>query len=489
MEKGFVQMTNNVGRAIDDDNNVTSVGPRGPLLLQDVWFLEKLGAFDRERIPERVVHARGSGAHGTFTATADISKYTKAKVFKKGSKTPIFFRFSTVAPEKGGADAVRDPRGFAMKFYTEDGNWDLVGNNTPIFFIRDPYKFPDFIHTQKRNPRTDLPDPTAVWDFWSQNPESLHQVTYVMGDRGIPSSFRKMNGYGSHSFSFINDKNQRFWVKFHLHSMQGVHNLTNEEASALLGKDLNSHQRDLYEHIEKKDYPKWKVSIQIMPEDEAKDKNYAFDVTKVWPHKDYPLMEVGMVELNRNPENYFAEVEQAAFNPGHIVEGIGFSPDRLLQGRLYSYGDTQRYRLGVNHSQLPINRARNGVAIHNVNRDGFMTNGFYGSKMNYSPSGLPGYKDNRKLIEPNLDMSKFEKETAINHWDYREYDSDYYTQPGNLFRLFSKEQKERLCNTIAGMLIHVPESVVKAQMPHFEKADKAYAEGVKKAMEAMKKKA
>ncbi|STQ86276.1 catalase [Helicobacter muridarum] len=477
MAKEFVQMTTTTGRPVYDNQNVMSVGPRGPLLLQDVWYLEKLAAFDRERIPERVVHAHGSGAHGVFEATADISKYSKAKVFVKGTKTPMFIRFSTVAPEKGSADAVRDPRGFAVKFYTQEGNWDLVGNNTPIFFIRDPLKFPDFIHSQKRDPKKGVQDPEMWWDFWCQTPESLHQVTYLMGDRGIPATYRHMNGYGSHTFSLINAKNQRFWVKFHFHTLQGIKNLTNEEAAAVRAKDMDSHQRDLYESIERRDYPKWRVSIQVMPESDAKTYRFhPFDVTKIWSHKDYPLIEIGIMTLNRNPENYFAEVEQSALNPANIVPGIGFSPDRLLQGRLFSYGDTQRYRLGVNHHQLPINASK--VAINNTVRDGFMTNGSYGSMRNYNPSVLPGYKDSWNLKEPILDPSTFEKETRLAKWDYREEDNDYYTQPGDLYRLMKPDEKERLCQTIAGTMKGIDSRIIKIQLEHFRKADPAYGKRV-----------
>ncbi|RDU73109.1 catalase [Helicobacter aurati] len=477
MAQDFVQLTTTTGRPVYDNQNVMSVGPRGPLLLQDVWYLEKLAAFDRERIPERVVHAHGSGAHGVFEATADISRYSKAKVFVKGTKTPMFIRFSTVAPERGSADAVRDPRGFAVKFYTKEGNWDLVGNNTPIFFIRDPYKFPDFIHSQKRDPKKGVQDPETWWDFWSQTPESLHQVTYLMGDRGIPASYRHMNGYGSHTFSLINAKNQRFWVKFHFHTLQGIKNLTNEEAAAIRAKDTDSHQRDLFDSIERRDFPRWRVSIQVMPESDAKTYRFhPFDVTKIWSHKDYPLIEIGIMTLNRNPENYFAEVEQAAFAPANIVPGIGFSPDRLLQGRLFAYGDTHRYRLGANHHQLPINAPK--VPVTSTVRDGFMTNGAYGSMRNYNPSILPGYKDDWKLKEPILDPNVFEQETRLAQWDYREDDNDYYTQAGDLYRLMKPEEKERLCQTIAGTMKGIDSRIIKVQLGHFKKADPAYGNRV-----------
>ncbi len=364
------KLTTAGGAPVPDNQNVMTAGRRGPMLLQDVWFLEKLAHFDREVIPERRMHAKGSGAYGTFTVTHDITKYTKAKIFSAvGKKTDLFVRFSTVAGERGAADAERDIRGFAIKFYTEEGNWDLVGNNTPVFFLRDPLKFPDLNHAVKRDPRTNLRSARNNWDFWTSLPEALHQITITMSDRGIPASYRHMHGFGSHTFSFINAKNERFWVKFHLRCQQGIKNLTDAEAEALVGKDRESHQRDLYESIEKGDFPRWKLFIQVMPEkDAAKCPYNPFDLTKVWFHKDYPLIEVGVMELNRNPENYFAEVEQAAFNPANVVPGIGFSPDKMLQGRLFSYGDAQRYRLGVNHDQIPVNAPR--CPVHSYHRDG-----------------------------------------------------------------------------------------------------------------------
>lgn len=473
-----VTLTNATGTPIGNNQNSLTFGPRGPMLLQNTWFLEKLAHFDRERIPERVVHAKGSGAYGVFTVTNDITKYTKAKIFGKvGKKTPCFFRFSTVAGERGAADAERDPRGFAMKFYTEEGNWDLVGNNTPVFFVRDPLKFPDFIHTQKRDPKTNLRSATNAWDFWSLHPESLHQVTITMSDRGIPKSYRHMHGFGSHTFSFINNKNERFWVKFHLKTMQGIENLTNEEAGAIIANDRESHQRDLFENIEKRNFPRWRMCVQIMPEAEAKTYRFhPFDLTKTWSQKDYPLIEVGIVELNKNPENYFAEVEQAAFNPANIVPGIGYSPDKMLQGRLFSYGDTQRYRLGINHTQLPVNAPK--CPFHTTSRDGYMQNGSYGSMINYNPSSLPGYQEDPNAREPKLDLSKLEKETAVYDWDFREEDSDYYTQPGDLYRLLSAEEKERLCQNIKAAMEGVPTEIKKRQIEHFTKADPAYGKRV-----------
>ena len=322
------KLTTAAGIPVGDNQNSLTAGPRGPLLVQDWQLFEKHAHFNRERIPERVVHAKGSGAYGTLTITGDITRWTKAKVFSQiGKKTECFWRFSTVAGERGAADAERDVRGFAMKYYTEDGNWDLVGNNTPVFFVRDPYKFPDFIRTQKRDPKTNLRSPTSMWDFWSLSPESLHQVTILMSDRGLPKSYRNMNGYGSHTYSLINRDNQRCWVKFHLKTMQGIANLTNAEAAQLVGDDRESHQRDLFQSIERGDYPKWRLCVQIMPEADADQTSYnPFDLTKVWPHRDYPLIEVGIVELNRNPENYFAEVEQASFSPANVVPGISHQP-------------------------------------------------------------------------------------------------------------------------------------------------------------------
>lgn len=360
------------GRPVADNQNIQTVGPRGQVLLQDPWFLEKLAHFDREVIPERRMHAKGSGAFGTFTVTHDITKYTKAAIFSEvGKQTECFVRFSTVAGERGAADAERDIRGFAMKFYTEEGNWDLVGNNTPVFFLRDPLKFPDLNHVVKRDPRTNLRNPTWKWDFFPLLPETLHQLTIVFSDRGLPRSWRHMHGFGSHAFSFINADNERFWVKFHFKSQQGIANLMDDEAKRLVAEDRESSQRDLYESIEKGDFPRWAFYVQIMPEADASRVPYnPFDLTKIWPHADYLLMEVGVLELNRNPDNYFAEVEQVAMSPANVVPGIGFSPDRMLQGRLFSYGDTQRYRLGVNHHQIPVNAPR--CPFHNYHRDGAM---------------------------------------------------------------------------------------------------------------------
>lgn len=445
--------------------------------MQDYQLIEKLAHQNRERIPERAVHAKGSGAYGTLKITHDITRYTKAHLFGEiGRETDVFLRFSTVAGERGAADAERDVRGFSLKFYTEEGNWDLVGNNTPVFFVRDPLKFPDFIHTQKRHPRTNMRSPTAMWDFWSLSPESLHQVTILFSDRGLPSSYRCMHGFGSHTFSFINADNERFWVKFHFKSEQGIHNWTNAEAAAVVGQDRESAQRDLYEAIEDGNYPRWKMKIQIMPEADAETYSiHPFDVTKVWPHADYPLIDVGVLELNRNPKHYFAEVEQAAFSPSNIVPGIGFSPDKMLQGRLFAYADAHRYRLGVHNEMLPVNRPKN--TVHTYNLDGFMRfDEPEGTDAYYEPNSFGGPVEDRSELEPPLKISG-----DADRYNHREGNDDY-TQPGNLFRLMNEEQKQQLFNNIAEAMAGVPQFIVDRQVGHFRKADPAYAEGVVQAL-------
>ena len=446
------KLTTNFGAPVPNNQDSLTAGPRGPMLLQDVWYLEKLANFDREVIPERRMHAKGSGAFGTFTVTNDITKYTRAKVFSKvGKKTDLFVRFSTVAGERGAADAERDIRGFAVKMYTEEGNWDLVGNNTPVFFFRDPLKFPDLNHAVKRDPRTNMRSAQNNWDFWSLLPEALHQITIVMSDRGIPASYRHMHGFGSHTYSLINAKNERNWVKFHWVCQQGIKNLTDEEAEVLVGKDRESHQRDLYEAIENKDFPKWKLCVQVMPEKDALDyKFHPFDLTKVWLQGDYPLIEVGMMELNKNPENYFADVEQAAFNPASVVPGIGFSPDKMLQGRLFSYGDAQRYRLGVNHHLIPVNKAR--CPVHGFSRDGSMrVDGNYGSTLHYEPNSYGEWQEQPEYKEPPLDLYG-----AADRWDARKDDDDYYTQPGMLFRLIGPEKQKLLFENTARNIAPAP---------------------------------
>nr|WP_316934352.1 catalase [Hymenobacter sp. AT01-02] len=349
------KLTTAAGRPIFDNQNSVSAGPRGPLLLQDYFLQEKLAHFNRERIPERVVHAKGSGAYGTFTVTHDITNLSRAQIFSQvGNQCRIFLRFSTVGGEKGSADTERDPRGFALKFYTEGGNWDLVGNNTPVFFVKDPVKFPDFIHTQKREARSNRKSPTMMWDFWSLNPESLHQVTILMSDRGTPYGYRHMHGYGSHTFSLINAQNERVWVKFHFRTEQGVKNFSNEEATQMKAHDADFAQHDLVDAIDNGNFPRWKMFIQTMTQEQAKQFRWnPFDLTKVWPQGKFPLQEVGVLELNEVPVNYHAHVEQAAFAPAHVVDGIGYSPDKMLQGRILSYPDAQRYRLGANYEHLP----------------------------------------------------------------------------------------------------------------------------------------
>jgi catalase len=471
------KLTSSGGIPLGDTQNSLTAGPHGPLLVQDWPLFEKHAHFNRERIPERVVHAKGSGAFGTFTVTKDITKYTKAKIFSEiGKKTECFARFSTVAGERGAADAERDVRGFALKFYTEEGNWDLVGNNTPVFFVRDPYKFPDFIHTQKRDPKSNLRSATAMWDFWSLSPESLHQVTILFSDRGLPKSFRHMHGFGSHTYSFINSENLRFWVKFHFKTMQGIQNLLDEEAQKIISTDRESHQRDLFETIEKKDFPKWQVMIQIMPETDAEKTSYnPFDLTKVWPHADYPLIEVGVMELNRNPENYFAEVEQAAFSPANTVPGISHSPDKMLQARIFSYADAHRYRLGVNYESLPVNKPR--CPVHTYYKDGSMRfDGNQGSAVNYEPNSFGGPVDDPKLNEPPLHISG-----DAARYDHRAGNDDY-TQAGNLYRLMPPDEKKRLYTAIANAMHGVPREIIDRQLAHFAKADPAYAEGVKNAL-------
>ncbi len=470
-------LTTNSGAPVADNQNVITAGARGPMLLQDVWYLEKMAHFDREVIPERRMHAKGSGAYGSFTVTHDISQYTKAKLFSEtGKKTEVFLRFSTVAGERGAADAERDVRGFAIKFYTEEGNWDLVGNNTPVFFLRDPLKFPDLNHAVKRDPRTNLRNANSNWDFWTLLPEALHQITIVMSDRGNPRTYRHMHGFGSHTFSLINANNERFWVKFHFKSMQGIENLTDAESAELIGNDRESSQRDLYESVEKGDFPRWEMKIQVMPEKDADSYSInPFDLTKVWPHSDYPLIDVGVLELNRNPENYFAEVEQSAFNPANIVAGIGFSPDKMLQGRLFAYGDAQRYRLGVNHSHIPVNAPR--CPVHGYHRDGAMrVDGNYGGTKGYEPNSHGEWEEQPNSKEPSLAI-----QGAADHWNHRE-DDDYYSQPGNLFRLMSQEKQQLLFENTARSVGGASIEVQKRHISNCLKADPAYGKGVAEAL-------
>ena len=466
------------GRPIADNQNTQTAGARGPVTLQDPWLTEKLAHFDREVIPERRMHAKGAGAYGTFTVTHDITAYTRASIFAEvGKTTDCFVRFSTVAGERGAADAERDIRGFAMKFYTDTGNWDLVGNNTPVFFLRDPLKFPDLNHAIKRDPRTGMRSANSNWDFWTLLPEALHQVTITMSPRGIPLSFRHMHGFGSHTYSFINAENRRTWVKFHLRTLQGIKNLTDAEAEAVIAKDRESHQRDLFGAIERGDYPRWLMQVQLMTEEQANTYHInPFDLTKVWYHGDFPLHDVGILELNRNPENFFAEVEQAAFNPMNIIDGIGFSPDKMLQGRLFSYGDAQRYRLGVNHHLIPVNRPR--CPYHSYHRDGQMrTDDNAGRTIAYEPNSYGEWKDQPHLKEPPLSVSG-----EVYNYDEREADSDYYTQPGKLWRLMPADEQLATCENTARAMGDAELFIKQRHIRNCHRADPSYGEGVAKAL-------
>ena len=477
MEKPFTHAT---GTPVVDNLNIQTAGPRGPALLQDIWLIEKLAHFDREVIPERRMHAKGWGAHGTFKVTGDITRYTRAKIFGKiGKETPLFMRFSTVAGERGAADAERDIRGFAVKFYTEEGNWDIVGNNTPVFFFRDPLRFSDLNHAIKRDPRTGLRSADNNWDFWSLLPEALQQVTIVMSDRGIPKSFRHMHGFGSHTFSMLNAANERVWVKFHFRTQQGIQNLTDAQAASVVAADRESNGRDLLTAIDSGDFPRWTLFIQVMTEDQAKrHKHNPFDLTKVWPKRDYPLIEVGVMELNKYPDNYFAEVEQAAFSPANIVPGIGFSPDKMLQGRLFSYGDTQRYRLGVNFNQIPVNAPK--CPFQSYHRDGKMrVDANQGSTLSYYPNSAGIWGNAPGAGDPPLPI---EGEAA--HWDHR-VDDDHWEQPGNLFRLMTPEQRQALFDNTARAMGDAAIHIKERHAGNCAKADPAYGDGVAKALGLM----
>jgi len=490
METNKKKLTTASGIPYYENENSQTVGPRGPILLQDFILHEKMAHFNRERIPERVVHAKGSGAYGTFTVTHDISKYTRAKLFDKiGKQTKTFLRFSTVGGEKGSADTERDPRGFALKFYTEEGNWDLVGNNTPVFFVKDPKKFSDFIHTQKRDPYTNCKSATMMWDFWSLNPESLHQVTILMSDRGTPYGYRHMHGFGSHTFSMINANNERHWVKFHFLTKQGIKNFTDKEAAEMRGKNPDFAQHDLLTNIDAGNFPQWDMKIQVMTEEQAKTYQWnPFDLTKVWPHSDFPLIDVGVLELNKNPDNYFAHVEQAAFAPAHVVDGIGYSPDKMLQGRLLSYPDAHRYRLGGNYEQIPVNRCP--FAVNNYERDGQMrVDGNQGSAPNYFPNSFDDIVADEAYKEPSWDLG-----TGVADWYNRnaEGENDHYTQPGNLYRLMNDAAKYDLINNIVNSMggIDGPKKdlIINRQLCHWFRADiglgMAIAKGLQLDMDA-----
>ena len=479
------KLTTASGRPYYEYENSMTAGSRGPILLQDYFLHEDMAHFNRERIPERVVHAKGSGAFGTFTVTNDITGFTKAKLFSEpGKQTRVFIRFSTVGGEKGSADTERDPRGFALKFYTEDGNWDLVGNNTPVFFIKDPKKFSHFIHTQKRDPRTNCKSATMMWDFWSLNPESLHQVMILMSDRGTPFGYRNMNGYGSHTFSMINKNNEKFWVKFHFKTLQGIRNFNNDEATHVKGIDPDHAQRDLIDAIDKGEFPKWALKIQVMTDEQAKKFKWnPFDLTKVWPHGDYPLIDVGVMELNEIPENYFRDVEQAAFAPAHVVDGISYSPDKMLQGRLLSYPDAHRYRLGVNYEQLPVNKCP--YMTNNYQRDGYMQgsdNG--GSNPNYRPNSFDDIVNDEAYKEPAMEL-----DGNIADWYDRNApgEDDHFSQPGELFRKVMNDQdKANLISNITGAMsgISGPEkaNIINRQLCHWFRADANLGMGIAKGL-------
>ena len=478
----MTKLTTAAGAPVANNQDALTAGPRGPMLLQDVWHLEKMAHFNREVIPERRMHAKGSGAFGTFTVTNDITRYTRANIFSAvGKKTEMFARFSTVAGERGAADAERDIRGFALKFYTEEGNWDLVGNNTPVFFFRDPLKFPDLNKAVKRDPYTNMRSAESNWDFWTSLPEALHQITIVMSDRGIPRGYRHMHGFGSHTYSFINAANERFWVKFHFVSQQGIENLSDAEAAAVVANDRESSQRDLLDAIDRNDFPRWKLCVQIMPEaDAATYRFHPFDLTKVWSKKDYPLIEVGIVELNRNAPNYHADVEQASFTPANMVPGIGPSPDRMLQSRLFSYGDAARYRLGVNHHSIPVNAPR--CPVHSYHRDGAMrVDGNHGGTIAYEPNTKGQWQEQPAYAEPPLALHG-----AADRWDYRADDNDYFTQPGDLFRLMTPDKQQLLCENTARNIAGVSQHIVDKHIAHCTQADPAYGAGVARAIEAQR---
>jgi catalase len=475
------RLTTTAGAPIADNQNSLTAGPRGPVLMQDWQLIEKIAHHNRERIPERIVHAKGWGAFGTFTVTRDVTRYTRAKIFSEiGKTTPLLARFSTVAGELGAADAERDVRGFAVKFYTEEGNWDMVGNNTPVFFIRDPLKFADFIHTQKRHPRTNLRSSTAMWDFWSLSPESLHQVTILMSDRGLPVAPMYMNGYGSHAYSFWNDQGERFWIKFHFKTQQGHRHYTNREAAEVIGESRETYQEELFGTIEDGRFPRWTVHVQVMPELDAGKTTYdPFDLTKVWPHKDYPLIEVGVMELNRNADNYFAEIEQAAFSPSNVVPGIGFSPDRMLQGRIFAYADAHRYRLGTHYEALPVNAPR--CPVHHYHKDGamrFFRNDTGNPDAYYEPNSLGGPKQDPSVAEPPLRLSG-----DAMRYDHREGNDDF-GQPRALFELFDAGQRARLFSNIAAAMQGVPAPIVERQLELFDRVHPLYGAGVRAALAA-----
>jgi len=473
------KLTTHGGQTVSDNQNSITAGERGPVLLQDTHLIEKLAHFNRERVPERVVHAKGAGAYGTFRVTRDVTRYTMASVFGQvGKETPVFLRFSTVAGEKGSADTERDPRGFAVKFYTDEGNWDLVGNNTPVFFERDPLKFPDFIHSQKRDPVTGYKNPFRMWDYWAKSPQGKHQITILFSDRGIPDGYRFMHGFGSHTFRFWNKKREAVWVKFHFKSLQGIKNLLPERAVELAGKDPDYATRDLYEAIERKEFPRWRLCIQVMTEQQAAaHRHNPFDLTKVWSQKEYPLIEVGVMELNRNPKNFFAEVEQSAFSPSNMPRGIGASPDKMLQARLFAYPDAHRYRIGANHQLLPVNRPQ--ASVESYQRDGHLRFDENGPYDNYEPNGFNGPREDAEYAEPPLPLQG----TVARH--DQAAGNDNFSQAGDLYRLLTPEQRDRLTTVIAGTMKGLPDAVTRPNIEHFRQCDPEYGQKISDKLDAL----
>lgn len=451
--------TSQTGSPVGSDAHSLTAGENGVTALHDRYLVEKLAQFNRERIPERIVHAKGGGAFGTFVVTGNVTAYTKAAVFQPGASTETVQRFSSVAGEQGSPDTWRDVRGFSVKFYTSEGNYDIVGNNTPVFFIRDGIKFPDFIHSQKRLPGSGLRDADMQWDFWTLSPESAHQVTYLMGDRGIPRSWRHMPGYGSHTYQWINAAGEKFWVKYHFHALQGNEEMHGAEAEAIAGADADYYRRDLYEAIERGHFPAWKVSVQVMPYEDAKTYRFnPFDLTKVWPHSDYPLIEVGVHTLNTNPENFFAQIEQAAFSPANTVPGIDISPDKMLMARVFSYPDAQRYRVGTNYNELPVNAPV--APVHNYSQDGATRHGF-------KPASAPVYAPNSKG-GPVADAARagegsWESDGALvrSAATLHAEDSDF-GQAGTLYRdVYDAAAKERFLETITGAVGGVKDAEIR----------------------------
>ena len=468
------------GAPVAEDQNSISAGERGSLTFDNYHLFEKLAHFNRERIPERVVHARGTGAYGTFTLTKDLSEYTIADFLQtSGTKTKLFARFSTVGGGQDSSDFARDPRGFAVKFYTTQGNFDIVGNNTPVFFLRDPIKFPDFVHSQKKDPRDNTPHPARMFEFWGNMPQSFHQMTILMSDRGIPLSYRHMHGFSSHTLSFYNSKGERYWVKWHFKTNQGVKTLTEEEAAKMPSFGA---QKDLVDAIDNGDFPSWAVKVQIMTTEQAKTYHInPFDLTKIWPHKDFPLIEIGQFELNKNVDNYFMEVEQATFSPSNLVPGIGVSPDKMLQARLLAYPDAHRYRVGTNSHNLKVNRPI--CPVNNYQRDGYMASNHLSdvaqiSTTNYYPNDdANAPKPHPEYTEPALPLLH---EAWIKAYDTQ--DEDNFSQAGDLFRLMSTDQKQQLVNNIAGGLKQAsPESQDK-MLKQFYAADTEYGNMIKQAI-------